>query len=102
MVARTQLAILDHNNNVNRSQAEVKQGANKGEKRFKLVCSKQRKNWIAKEIKTPKSTAYVEGLMEHVLQCKNGKKLKVQLSPQIFFLKTKSLPFVEPKTVKKF
>ena len=76
MVARTQLAILDHNTKVNRSQAEVKQGVNKGEKRFKLVCSKQRKNWVAKEIKTPKSTAYVEGMMERVLQCKKGKKLK--------------------------
>ena len=43
MVARTQLAILNHNTNVNRSQAEVKQGVNKGEKRFKLVCAKQRK-----------------------------------------------------------
>ena len=82
MVARTQLAILDHNNNVNRSQAEVKQGANKGEKRFKLVCSKQRKNWVAKEIKTPKSTAYVEGLMEHVMQCKKGKKLKKYKPPK--------------------
>ena len=76
MVARTQLAILNHNTNANRSQAEVKQGVNKGEKRFKLVCSKQRKNWVAKEIKTPKSTAYVEGMMERVLQCKKGKKLK--------------------------
>ena len=76
MVARTQLAILDHNANVNRSQAEVKQGVNNGEKRFKLVCAKQRKNWVAKEIKTPKSTVYVEGMMERVLQCKKGKDLK--------------------------
>ena len=76
MVARTQLAILDHNTNVNRSQAEVKRGVNKGEKRFKLVCAKQRKNWVAKEIKTPKSTAYVEEMMEHVLLNKKGKKLK--------------------------
>ena len=44
MVARTQLALLDHNANVSRSQAEVKKGSNQGEKRFKIVCSKQRKN----------------------------------------------------------
>ena len=50
MVARTQLAVLDHNANVSRSQAEVKKGSNQGEKRFKTVCSKQRKNWVAKEI----------------------------------------------------
>ena len=32
MVARTQLAVLDHNANVTRSQAEVKKGAFQGEK----------------------------------------------------------------------
>ena len=60
----------------------MKQGVvNKGEKRFKLVCSKQRKNWVAKEIKTPKSHC-LEGLIEHVLQCKKGKKLKKYKPPK--------------------
>ena len=45
MVARTQLAA-----NVNRTQAEVKKGSKQDEKRFKIVCGKQRKNWVAKEI----------------------------------------------------
>jgi hypothetical protein len=63
MVARTQLAVLDHNANVNRTQAEVKKGSKQGEKRFKIVCGKQRKNWVAKEIKTPKSYSYVEGMI---------------------------------------
>lgn len=76
MVARTQLAILDHNANVNRSQAEVKKGANEGEKRFKVLCPKQRKNWVAKQVKTPKSYAYISEMMEDVLACKEGKKLK--------------------------
>ena len=44
MVARTQLAILDHNANVGRKQAEIKKGSSQGEKRFKIVCGKQRKN----------------------------------------------------------
>ena len=43
MMARTQPAVLDHYTNVSRSQAEVKKGSNQGEKRFKIVCSKQRK-----------------------------------------------------------
>ena len=76
MVARTQLVVLDHNANVSRSQAEVKKGSNQGEKRFKIVCSKQRKNWVAKEIKVPKSYSYVEGMMNDVILCKKGKKIK--------------------------
>ena len=48
MVARTQLAILDHNANVGRKQAEIKKGASQGEKRYKIACGKQRKNWVAK------------------------------------------------------
>jgi hypothetical protein len=41
----------------------VKKGSKQGEKRFKIVCGKQRKNWVAKEIKTPKSYSYVEGMI---------------------------------------
>ena len=74
MVARTQLAILDHNANTTRSQAEVKKGACQGEKRYKLVCSKQRKNWVVKEIKTPKSYSHIEGMMDDVILCQEGKK----------------------------
>lgn len=40
MLARTELTILDHNANVNRSQAEVKKGADLGEKIFKALCPK--------------------------------------------------------------
>lgn len=76
MVARTQLAVMDHNANVNRSQAEVKKGESKGDKRFKVVCSKQRKNWVPKEIKSPKSNDYVQGMMKDVILCKKGKKFK--------------------------
>ena len=76
MVARTQLAILDHNANVNKSQAEVKQGDNQGEKRYKVVCGKQRKNWVAKKVKAPKSNTYVEGMMNDVILYKKGKKFK--------------------------
>ncbi|CAB3979568.1 Hypothetical predicted protein [Paramuricea clavata] len=76
MVARTQLAVLDHNANVNRTQAEVKEGSKQGEKSFNIVFGKQRKNWVAKEIKTPKSSSYVEGMMNDVILCKKGKKFK--------------------------
>ena len=73
MVARTQLAILDHNANVGRKQVEIK-GSSQGEKRFKIVWGKQRKNWVAKEIKVPKTYRHVEGMMQDVILCEQGKK----------------------------
>ena len=83
MVALTQLAVFDHNANVNRTQAEVKKGSKQGEKRFKIVCGKQRKNWVAKEIKTPKSYSYVEGMMNDVILCKGGFPVLARSSSQL-------------------
>ena len=83
MVARTQLAILDHNTSVGRGQAEVKAGPHKGEKRFKVVCTKQRKNWVAKEIKTLKAnSSYKENMMNDVIECKKGKPFDYNPPPQ--------------------
>ena len=82
MVARTQLAILDHNANVGREQAEIKKASNQGEKRFKIVCGKQRKNWVAKEIKVPKTYTHVKGMMQDVILCHQGKKFKYEQKKQ--------------------
>ena len=82
MVARTQLAILDHNANTNRSQAEVKKGPCQGEKRYKLLCAKQRKNWVVKEIKTPKVYGYTEDMMDDVILCQEGKKFPYKPTQQ--------------------
>ena len=76
MVTQTQLAILDHNADVNKSQAEVKKGDNQGEKGYKVVCGKRRKNWVVKEIKVPKSNTYVEGMINYVILSKKAKKFK--------------------------
>ena len=54
MIAQTQLAILDRNHNVDRDQATVKCGPNKGDKLFKISCPKQHKNWVAKPIRKNK------------------------------------------------
>ena len=81
-MARTQLAILDDNTNVGRKQAEIK-GPIQGEKRFKIACSKQTKNWVAEEIKEPKSYDYVEGMMQDVILCKEEKKFKHKPKKQI-------------------
>ena len=59
--------------------AESKLKLRKGqvrEKRYKIVCGKQRKNWVAKEIKESKTYQHVQGMMQDVISCKQGKKFK--------------------------
>ena len=50
MVARTQLATLDHNASTSRDLATASRGENKGELHFKVVFPKRSKEWIAKPI----------------------------------------------------
>ncbi|XP_052788440.1 uncharacterized protein LOC128223186 [Mya arenaria] len=68
MIARTHLAALDHNHNVNRAQATVKTGSRKGEKRFKTEFSKLSKSWIAKKMYEKKTYEYLENLKEKTLE----------------------------------
>ena len=71
MVARTQLAVIDHTSNTGRNQATVTRGKNKGEKKYKLVFPKGQKKWVAKPIKIEKSYSFVQDLMESVFFMKN-------------------------------
>ena len=66
MVARTQLAVIDHNSNTGRKQATVTRGKNKGNMKYKLVFPKGQKKWVARPVKTRKSYSFVEDLMETV------------------------------------
>ncbi|RMX42713.1 hypothetical protein pdam_00025733, partial [Pocillopora damicornis] len=45
MVARTQLAAIDHNANTGRQQATVSRGANQGELQYQVVFPKNTKEW---------------------------------------------------------
>ena len=77
MIARTQLAVIDHNSNVKRQHALVKKGKNKGAKRYNVVFPKGKKKWVAKPIMEEKSYSFVQELMKEVLVCRNnGKKTK--------------------------
>ena len=73
MVARTQLAVIDHNSNTGRKQATVTRGKNKGNKKYKLVFPKRQKKWVAKPVKTRKSYSFVEDLMEAVFSFEDTK-----------------------------
>ncbi len=74
--ARVRLAILDHNNNVNKKQATLQKT---GEKRWRYVCSKLSKEWVPKAIMEKKSFAFVERIIEDVMKKKlEGEKVKVK------------------------
>ncbi|XP_016331534.1 uncharacterized protein LOC107680243 [Sinocyclocheilus anshuiensis] len=64
MVARTQLAILDHNENVGLQQATTTTGV----PRYNVVFPKHTKEWLAKAIFEQTTQKFRETLVEKVLQ----------------------------------
>ena len=89
MVARTQLAALDHNANNGRQQATVTRGANQGELQYKLVFPKHTKEWVAKPIIMEKpSRDYLNPILDTIVDRKRQKPMKgVQHSQPRTFLK---------------
>ncbi|XP_063967630.1 uncharacterized protein LOC135157074 [Lytechinus pictus] len=76
MLARAELAVLDHNANTGREQATVKRErtgtAKKGALRFRYVWSKSTKEWVLKRIPEDKNYAYLWDMLVAVLQVKAG------------------------------
>ena len=70
MVARTQLAALDHNANTSRDHATASRGHNKGELRFKVVFPKRSKEWVAKPIMEKTTRDHVRPLLDAVVERK--------------------------------
>ena len=70
MVARTQLAALDHNANTSRNHATASRGENKGELRFKVVFPKRSKEWIAKPIMEKTTRDHVRPLLDAIVERK--------------------------------
>lgn len=62
MIARSQLAVLDHNSGVSSVHMETK----KGDKRYKLQFSKVTQSWVVKSIKSPKKRDYIDHLLFEV------------------------------------
>ncbi|XP_070548761.1 uncharacterized protein [Ptychodera flava] len=67
MVARAQLAALDHNANSGRNHASITNGDRQGEHRYRTVFPKNRKAWVAKPIKEKKSYCHVSEMMCDVI-----------------------------------
>ena len=68
MRARTQLAILDHNQNAGRSQDQTKDGSLK----HKFACPKGTGGWVAKPRYEDKSYQFVDDLMATPVAFKRG------------------------------
>ena len=73
MVARTQLAALDHNANTGRQQATVTRGANLGELQYKLVFPKNTKEWVAKPKMEKTSRDYLNPILDAIVDRKRQK-----------------------------
>ena len=73
MVARTQLAALDHNANTGRQQATVTRGANQGELQYKLVFPKNTKEWVAKPKMEKTSRDYLNPILDAIVDTKRQK-----------------------------
>ena len=71
MVARTALAVIDHNMSRNRAQATNK----KGEKVFRLAFPKATSEWVAKPVYESKSYGWVLTMMRKLLQEKESRTL---------------------------
>lgn len=85
MVARTQLAALDHNANVGREQAVISQESETsgelGAKRFRLVYSKAGRKWVVKRLYKEKNYDFLNDMMVEVLVRKYTGKIGSDYEP---------------------
>lgn len=70
MLARLQLAALDHNMNLQRKQATTKAG----EHRFRLVHPKSKKEWVVKPIYEKKEYSHLQDLMLDTVNLRQSEK----------------------------
>ena len=71
MVARTQLAALDHNANTGREQATSSKGESEGELRYKVVYPKRSKQWIAKPIMEQTTRDHLRPILDAIVERKS-------------------------------
>jgi hypothetical protein len=86
MLARMQLAALDHNSIVNRPQAVVTRksarSGNVGEPRYRTRFSKATNQWICEPVKVRKSYACMKEIMKKVIHMKELHKPNLMVKPQ--------------------
>ena len=70
MLARSQLAIMDFNEESNLEQATTE----KGEKRYNVQFSKITKSWSSKPIKKEKDRSYLHRMVKEIVECVKKKQ----------------------------
>lgn len=76
MLARTQLAVMDHNLNTDRELALTRDGR----KRFKVVHTKSQKEWVAKPVYQEKDFGYIDDVLKEVLEWKARKNTPLRIA----------------------
>ena len=71
MIARSQLAALDHNANASRNHVTVLSRENEEELRYKVVFPKRSKEWVAKPIKETTTRDHLQPMMDAIIERKN-------------------------------
>ena len=71
MVARSQLAALDHNANTSRNHATVSSRENEEELRYRVVFPKRSKEWVAKPIMEKTTRDHLQPMLDAIVERKN-------------------------------
>ena len=80
MLTRSQLAILDHNNNVGSTQALTKSGT----PRYSVSFTKATKSWVAKPIARPKDKTIFHAIAQRVVEaCNNDDEIELPNVPKL-------------------
>ena len=72
MVARTQLAAIDNNQNAGRKQAVIQKGERSGEARYNQSFPKRHKKWVVKPVMEKKKYDFLPVLQKKVLEVCQG------------------------------
>lgn len=71
MVTWSQLAALDHNANTSRNHVTVSTRENKGELYYKVVFTKQSKEWVAKPVMEKTTRGHLQPVLDAIVERKN-------------------------------
>ena len=78
-VARSQLAIIDHNSSIGLSKAVT----NSGKERFKLTFTRVTQSWVVKQIKEPKDKVFIKPILDEVFYLReSGEKYPLPNLPK--------------------
>jgi len=91
MTARTALAVIDHNSNLNRAQAVTKAG----QPRYRTECDRGGTKWYSREILVPKDTSWMDEIVHATIKC-----VEERCVPDVVMPGMDNIPVNQSKVVK--